>query len=668
MSSFNDLLEDVQKVKDQVTVMTGTTASMHIDENTIFQYLEEAGEDPNRVQSVCYRLNEKMVKSKKRKRDHSMTPDSDNRPSGSKELKEIDVNPGGSKEVKELIEIDASSGVSKKFKAIDHLREIFPHLPVSHLMEKAGNSSMADIQKVVESILNGDDTPDGNDGSVVIVDESSSSENNYINVDEISFEEMADSSMTGEVSPDSPLVDQNYQTLLTIFPDVDPDFLEKQSWDIGEDPVKLEAFISSSLENKSELPSKKESEKKKAHQDEKLKIKRLKVVDFLEMWEDPHAHFANISTAVSELYKKHALFQLRIKFPSVHHTLIVKALEETNYHFFPALQKITKMSNKKGKKKQEPLPDLPSVIDFTFLKEFVYSKLETQIRHHQASIEVQHTKAVEAARKTGGLFDCECCFDGDCLLTEIAMCEEGHMFCKDCIRRGSGVQIGDQKTQIGCLAECSSTFSLTVLKKYLSPNVFSRLLQKQQLEEVQSAGLEDLVQCPSCNFATIMPDPLDKVVRCRNPECRKESCRLCGEENHVPMTCDEAEKAEKDSDVADRVKVEKAMTEAMLRTCGGCKKQFIKEEGCNSMTCTCGAMMCYVCKKPLSVSHDPRHFGGEGKCPIYSDIINLHKDEVFKAATKAKEELNKEVKFDPTKDIEKPPEGFDPSKLPNIRQ
>ena len=101
------------------------------------------------------------------------------------------------------------------------------------------------------------------------------------------------------------------------------------------------------------------------------------------------------------------------------------------------------------------------------------------------------------------------------------------------------------------------------------------------------------------------------------------------------MTCDEAEKAEKDSDVADRVKVEKAMTEAMLRTCVGCKKQFFKEYGCNSMRCICGAMMCYVCKyvatifflllstlnqflfrKPLSVDHDPRHFGGKGKCPL----------------------------------------------------
>jgi len=184
---------------------------------------------------------------------------------------------------------------------------------------------------------------------------------------------------------------------------------------------------------------------------------------------------------------------------------------------------------------------------------------------------------------------------------------------------------------------------------------------------VQAAGLADLVQCPACNFATIMPDPLDKIVRCRNPECGKETCRLCQEDNHIPLTCDEVEK---DSDVADRVRLENAMTEAMLRTCVACQKKFFKEDGCNKMKCSCGATMCYLCRKP--VPDDYSHFYGQGadpengKCPLWSDNKNLHKDEVLKAATKAKKELNKKVKYDPTKGLEKPPEGFNPNRLGNV--
>lgn len=44
------------------------------------------------------------------------------------------------------------------------------------------------------------------------------------------------------------------------------------------------------------------------------------------------------------------------------------------------------------------------------------------------------------------------------------------------------------------------------------------------MEEIKAAGIEDLVQCPFCNYATIMP-PDVKIVACLNPECQKESCR-----------------------------------------------------------------------------------------------------------------------------------------------
>lgn len=58
----------------------------------------------------------------------------------------------------------------------------------------------------------------------------------------------------------------------------------------------------------------------------------------------------------------------------------------------------------------------------------------------------------------------------------------------------------------------------------LNPSVLSKMLQRKQLEEVKAAGIEDLESCPFCDFASILPRE-DKVFRCLNPECMRESCR-----------------------------------------------------------------------------------------------------------------------------------------------
>lgn len=45
------------------------------------------------------------------------------------------------------------------------------------------------------------------------------------------------------------------------------------------------------------------------------------------------------------------------------------------------------------------------------------------------------------------------------------------------------------------------------------------------------------------------------------------------------------------------------------RSCWQCKRKFIKEAGCNKMTCTCGARMCYICRQPVT---NYSHFNGQG--------------------------------------------------------
>ena len=65
--------------------------------------------------------------------------------------------------------------------------------------------------------------------------------------------------------------------------------------------------------------------------------------------------------------------------------------------------------------------------------------------------------------------------------------------------------------------------------------------------------------------------------------------------------------------------VEDRMTAALVITCKrkSCGKQFFKTEGCNHMTCPCGAHYCYECGEQLG-SNPYEHFG-RGRCRQYMD-------------------------------------------------
>ena len=132
--------------------------------------------------------------------------------------------------------------------------------------------------------------------------------------------------------------------------------------------------------------------------------------------------------------------------------------------------------------------------------------------------------------------------------------------------------------------QCDSPFDLAALQKALKPTMFEKWLKAIQASEMEKvwfwqltesflfvlscseiclcklsvlkklrgegcvsdqtsgmppkkAGLEGLENCPFCPYSTIMdtsPEE-DKVFVCRNPDCGKDSCRLCQEPTHIPQ-------------------------------------------------------------------------------------------------------------------------------------
>lgn len=98
---------------------------------------------------------------------------------------------------------------------------------------------------------------------------------------------------------------------------------------------------------------------------------------------------------------------------------------------------------------------------------------------------------------------------------------------------------------------------------------------------------------------------------CQNSACARESCISCSKAWVDIHVCHES------SLVALRTQVEQAMAMAVKRVCPKCNTSFVKNGGCNKLTCPCGYKMCYVCRKDIGKStegyrHFCEHFRAQG--------------------------------------------------------
>ena len=67
------------------------------------------------------------------------------------------------------------------------------------------------------------------------------------------------------------------------------------------------------------------------------------------------------------------------------------------------------------------------------------------------------------ARIRGEFHTCACCYDDEVLFEDMLACPDGHLFCRDCIKRSAEVAVGDGKGQFVCLFDGVSIACLNPL-------------------------------------------------------------------------------------------------------------------------------------------------------------------------------------------------------------
>ena len=291
---------------------------------------------------------------------------------------------------------------------------------------------------------------------------------------------------------------------------------------------------------------------------------------FLQLYPDPEAHFraADRQAPSSPGYSDHVISDLMARFPFQSKAKVVAAFKKYKL-YLNAVEYLESQKNSRSTKRRASEIQPPKTpVCPEFLKEKKYLELEPAITKKKTERAVRRTTKLAAAKKSGELVECQCCYLEDLLVEEMVFCQSGHVFCVDCVSQAATVALGEDRTGLECLGLCDQQLDWRRLDLVLDPLLLSKLLQKKQQKEVETAGLEGMVACPFCPYMTVMEDQEDKVVVCRNPQCGRESCRLCRESNHIPLRCDEVKKAD-----GLRKEIEERLTGAMVRECWSCKKK-----------------------------------------------------------------------------------------------
>lgn len=359
---------------------------------------------------------------------------------------------------------------------------------------------------------------------------------------------------------------------------------------------------------------------------------------------------------------------LGAEFPRIPLTFIDAALRLSNYHLFPAytfLEEAQRTWNpanpsyneiKSARKvvtKYNPVEvdallanKSTSPDKMLALRELVAARRmrlkADEKRRAERQAELDEEENTRQAERDGTMTECGCCFS-DYPLNRMVHCNSEqalHWFCRSCARQAAENEIGNSKYVLNCISmdSCEATFSHEQKMQFLDEKSWIALDRNEQEAVLRMAGIENLESCPFCPFAAEYP-PVEeeRLFRCQAPNCEMISCRLCKRESHIPKTCEESAK---ERGLSVRRQIEEAMSAALIRKCNRCGTPFVKEEGCNKMTCTrngCFNVQCYVCSKSCSYNHfDDRGRGGKsGNCPLFESVYERHDNEVKKAEQEA---------------------------------
>lgn len=234
------------------------------------------------------------------------------------------------------------------------------------------------------------------------------------------------------------------------------------------------------------------------------------------------------------------------------------------------------------------------------------------VRDYETIIDILNNREVTPKKmKVSNEKDCVVCWNEAENPIE-AQC--GHAYCLDCFENlCMSATTKEMVVQVSCVGEsgrCGKTLGLPELQEHLSSAAFEELLE-QSFASYMRLHPQVFQYCPSVDcgyFYRINSTP--KMRTC--PQCLVPVCTACHAQ-HGTMTCADYQ----DVSTGRYEALERVKREIGIKDCPKCKTPLEKIDGCNHMTCRCGAHICWVCLRTfegaqLCYDHMNKEHGGLG--------------------------------------------------------
>lgn len=232
---------------------------------------------------------------------------------------------------------------------------------------------------------------------------------------------------------------------------------------------------------------------------------------------------------------------------------------------------------------------------------------------------------------------CHCCYmepeEGYKLIKcSRATASNQHLVCPDCLQGSVKAKISEGISTHECVFEasdkCGGTYPEAIFSEVLDADTLAKFIELVEVRDAatQATKLDNYQLCPFCSRygCVINPTSSNDKIYTECPKCSKSWCSTCRREEHGTRHCYELDfklgiTLRDRCNMVDRM-IHEIMTNQTAHKCPKCKFTFIKEEGCNKITCSkCNSYSCYVCGKEIPKEVGYSHFGAsKGLCSLYN--------------------------------------------------